>query len=52
MAAMGLLALLLILVLLAVTSMLGWTADSRDSADWKPTDDGQRARRFALGGRL
>jgi hypothetical protein len=30
-------------VLLAVASMLGLTADSRDSADWKPTAGGRRA---------
>jgi len=42
------LALLVIIVLLGVASMLGWTVDSRDSADWKPTDDGQRAPRVAL----
>jgi hypothetical protein len=30
-------------VLLAVASMLGLTADSRDSADWKPTSGGRRA---------
>ena len=30
-------------VLLAVASMLGLTADSRDSADWKPTQGGRRA---------
>lgn len=33
---------LLFFSVLAVSSMLGLTADSRDSADWKPTDDGQR----------
>jgi hypothetical protein len=29
-------------VLLALASMLGLTADSRDSADWSPTDAGFR----------
>lgn len=43
-AAMELLLLLLFLLTLAVSSMLGLTADSRDSADWKPTDDGRRWR--------
>ncbi|WDZ85716.1 hypothetical protein [Micromonospora cathayae] len=35
---------LLFFLLLAVASMLGLTVDSRDSADWKPTDDGRRWR--------
>jgi hypothetical protein len=30
-------------ILLALASMLGLTADSRDSADWKPTQGGRRA---------
>ena len=34
---------LLFFVLLAVASAAGLTADSRDSADWKPTLDGWRA---------
>jgi hypothetical protein len=29
-------------VLLALASMLGLTADSRDSADWKPSRGGHR----------
>jgi hypothetical protein len=33
---------LLFFVLLALASALGWTADSRDSADWAPTVDGRR----------
>ena len=33
-------------VLLAVFAAAGLTADSRDSADWKPTDDGVRAPRW------
>ncbi|WBB71184.1 hypothetical protein [Micromonospora sp. WMMD812] len=41
-AAMEFLVLVLFLVLLAVASATGLTADSRDSADWKPTDDGRR----------
>lgn len=31
-------------LLLAAASAAGLTADSRDSADWKPTDDGRRWR--------
>lgn len=29
-------------VLVSIASVLGWTADTRDSADWKPTVDGRR----------
>ncbi|SCL14828.1 hypothetical protein [Micromonospora inyonensis] len=38
--------LLLLLFLLALTagSALGITVDSRDSADWKPTEEGRRWR--------
>ncbi|MGW5671844.1 hypothetical protein [Micromonospora sp. NPDC003776] len=43
-AAMIFLLLLLFLLLLGAASGLGVTADSRDSADWKPTDDGRRWR--------
>ncbi|WP_146603961.1 hypothetical protein [Micromonospora deserti] len=43
-AAMEFLLVLLFLALLAVASVAGLTADSRDSADWKPTDDGHRWR--------
>jgi hypothetical protein len=39
-------AVLLFFVLLAVVAAAGLTADSRDSADWKPTMDGQRAPRW------
>jgi hypothetical protein len=35
--------LLGLLVIVVVASLLGWTADSRDGADWKPSDDGRRA---------
>lgn len=38
------LVLLLFFVLLAAASALGVTADSRDYADWKPTDAGRRWR--------
>jgi hypothetical protein len=30
------------IVLIAVASALGWVADSRDGADWAPTDAGRR----------
>jgi hypothetical protein len=33
-------------VLILVASIAGWTVDTRDSADWKPTDDGVRANSF------
>ncbi|MBB5823910.1 hypothetical protein ACGFI4_03620 [Micromonospora carbonacea] len=36
--------LLLFLLLLAVAPAAGLTVDSRDSADWKPTDCGRRWR--------
>jgi hypothetical protein len=36
------LVLLLLLIGTGVASLLGWTADSRDGADWRPTDDGRR----------
>ena len=39
----GLLLLLFLLFLLAARAT-GLTTDSRDSADWKPTDDGRRWR--------
>jgi hypothetical protein len=37
--------LLAFFVLLALVSALGWTADSRDGADWMPTVGGQRVTR-------
>ena len=37
-------AVLLFFVAIAIASGLGLTADSRDSADWKPTVDGLRGR--------
>ncbi|GID91760.1 hypothetical protein ACFQFC_00945 [Amorphoplanes digitatis] len=37
-------AVLLFFVAIAIASGLGLTADSRDSADWKPTTDGLRGR--------
>ncbi|WP_229400899.1 hypothetical protein [Micromonospora okii] len=36
--------LLVFLLLLAAASAGGLTADTRDSADWKPTDEGRRWR--------
>lgn len=41
---MAVVLLLLLLLFLVVASALGLTADSRDSADWKPTDEGRRWR--------
>ncbi|MER7439263.1 hypothetical protein [Micromonospora avicenniae] len=41
-AVMEFLFLVLFLVLLAAAAATGVTADSRDSADWKPTDAGRR----------
>jgi hypothetical protein len=32
--------------LLALAAAVGWTADSRDSADWKPTNEGFRSVRL------
>lgn len=43
-AAMEFLLFLLFLVLLVAASAAGLTADSRDSADWKPSEDGRRWR--------
>ena len=38
--------LLLFLVLIALASRFGYVADSRDSADWKPSLDGMRVGRW------
>jgi hypothetical protein len=35
--------LLLFFAVISLMGAFGWTADSRDSADWKPTDNGTRA---------
>jgi hypothetical protein len=43
---MELILTLLFFLALAVSSTLGLTVDSHDSADWKPTDDGQRWRSY------
>jgi hypothetical protein len=43
-AAMELLLILAFFLFLALASFLGWTVDTRDSADWKPTNDGRRWR--------
>ena len=40
------LAVVLLFALLALASALGVVADSRDSADWKPTANGTRAPRW------
>jgi hypothetical protein len=40
----ALLFLAIFAILLGVASQLGWTVDSRDGADWKPTADGVRRR--------
>jgi hypothetical protein len=40
---MELVVISVLFILLALASMLGLTADSRDSADWKPTHGGHRA---------
>ena len=40
------LAALLFFVLIAVAAAAGLTADTRDSADWKPSVDGRRAPRW------
>jgi hypothetical protein len=38
--------LLLFFAVISLMGAFGWTADSRDSADWKPTNDGTRAARW------
>lgn len=40
------LGILLFFAVIALMGAFGWTADSRDSADWKPTTDGMRAPRW------
>ncbi|MFC0533449.1 hypothetical protein [Phytohabitans kaempferiae] len=45
---MELLVLLLFFVVLAIASLFGWTTDSRDSADWKPSEGGRRRSRPRL----
>ncbi|MER5701071.1 hypothetical protein ABT023_03810 [Micromonospora sp. NPDC002296] len=41
---MAFLSFLLFLLLLVAASASGLGADTRDSADWKPTDEGRRWR--------
>jgi hypothetical protein len=36
-------ALAVFFLLILAASIGGWTVDTRDGADWKPTDDGFRA---------
>jgi hypothetical protein len=43
---MELLFLVAFFVVLAVASAAGWTADSRDSADWAPSVNGDRVARY------
>jgi hypothetical protein len=38
--------ILLFFAVIALMGGFGLTADSRDSADWKPTDNGTRAHRW------
>jgi hypothetical protein len=38
--------MLLFFAVIALMGAFGWTADSRDSADWKPTNHGTRAPRW------
>ncbi|MEH1127050.1 hypothetical protein [Micromonospora sp. CPCC 206061] len=45
---MELLVLLLFFVVLGLASRFGWTQDSRDSADWKPSEGGRRRSRPRL----
>ncbi len=45
---MELLMLLLFFVVLGIAQLFGWTRDSRDSADWKPSEDGRRRTRPRL----
>ena len=40
------LTILVIFVLLAVASALGWAVDSRDGADWAPSAHGDRVARW------
>lgn len=42
---MELVVLAVILLLLCLASQLGWTVDSRDNADWAPTQDVYRVTR-------
>jgi hypothetical protein len=44
-AAMELLFILALFLVLALASALGLTKDSRDGADWTPSDDGRRVPR-------
>ncbi len=43
----GLIVAVLIVAALGLASQLGWSVDSRDYADWRPTDAGQRVGRGA-----
>jgi hypothetical protein len=39
---MGLLLVLVFFAVIAMAGARGWVADSRDYADWRPSDDGAR----------
>jgi hypothetical protein len=45
---MELFVLMLFFIVLAIASIFGWTSDSRDSADWKPSESGRRRGRPRL----
>jgi hypothetical protein len=34
--------LLLFFVMITLAGIFGWVSDSRDSADWRPSEDGRR----------
>jgi hypothetical protein len=40
---MELLFFAVLLTVLTIATLVGWTADSRDGADWQPTNNGMRA---------
>ena len=42
---MAMVLLVAFLLVLSVASVTGWTVDSRDGADWTPTDGGRRCPR-------
>lgn len=45
---MELLVVLAFIALVGIASALGWSADSRDSADWRPSHWGRRVRPKSL----
>jgi hypothetical protein len=44
-ATMELVVLFILIALLGAASLRGWVADSHESGDWQPTDDGRRTLR-------